>query len=54
MKGIQKKKGQDLQKPFPGCMGRVVNVFDLNANIVGTKLLTERAYRDGNIFFYLQ
>lgn len=45
MKGAQNKKGIDLQKPVPGCMGRMVNLFDLSNT--GTKLLTEKPHRDG-------
>jgi hypothetical protein len=48
MKGLQNKKGFDLQKPIPGCMGRMVNLFDF-AN-TGTKLLTEKPHRDGISF----
>ncbi|KAJ4783112.1 hypothetical protein LUZ62_034358 [Rhynchospora pubera] len=47
MKGIQNKKGVDLQKPVPSCMGRVVNLFDLSDNLTGPKLLTEKPHRDG-------
>jgi hypothetical protein len=57
MKGIQNKKGLDLQKPIPGCMGRMVNLFDLSNSLTGTKRLTEKPHRDGinftSIFFLL-
>lgn len=52
MKGAQdrkQKKKQDLQvlAPFPGCLGRVINMFDLSNGVVATKMLTEKAHRDG-------
>nr|XP_019705757.1 uncharacterized protein LOC105043126 isoform X2 [Elaeis guineensis]XP_019705758.1 uncharacterized protein LOC105043126 isoform X2 [Elaeis guineensis] len=45
MSGFQKRNVQDLQKPFPGCMGRMINIFDLNMAMAGTKLLTDEAHR---------
>lgn len=50
MKGIQNKKGIDLHKPVPGCMGRMVNLFDLSDTVTDTKLLTEKPHRDGIVF----
>ncbi|XP_010263990.1 PREDICTED: uncharacterized protein LOC104602116 isoform X1 [Nelumbo nucifera] len=47
MNGMQNRRARDLDKPFPGCMGRMVNFFDLSAGIPGNKLLTEKAHRDG-------
>ncbi|TVU27719.1 hypothetical protein EJB05_19216 [Eragrostis curvula] len=51
MKGVQDKrhrKKQDLQvlAPFPGCLGRVINMFDLSNGVVATKMLTDKAHRD--------
>uniref|UniRef100_A0ACD5YVB9 Uncharacterized protein n=1 Tax=Avena sativa TaxID=4498 RepID=A0ACD5YVB9_AVESA len=52
MKGAQdrkqKSKKQDLQvlAPYPGCLGRVINMFDLGNGVVATKMLTEKAHRD--------
>jgi hypothetical protein len=45
----QKSKKQDLQvlAPYPGCLGRVINMFDLSNGVVATKMLTEKAHRDG-------
>ncbi|XP_072967296.1 uncharacterized protein [Typha angustifolia] len=48
MEGFQNRKGQDLQRPFVSCMGRMINIFDLSAGMTGTKLLTEKAHRDGS------
>uniref|UniRef100_A0A0E0GEU1 DUF4378 domain-containing protein n=1 Tax=Oryza nivara TaxID=4536 RepID=A0A0E0GEU1_ORYNI len=52
MRGVQdrkQKKKQDLQVlgPFPGCLGRMINMFDLSNGVVATKMLTEKAHRDG-------
>jgi hypothetical protein len=51
MRGVQdrkQKKKQDLQVlgPFPGCLGRMINMFDLSNGVVATKMLTEKAHRD--------
>ncbi|VAI62994.1 unnamed protein product [Triticum turgidum subsp. durum] len=51
MKGAQdrkQKKKQELQvlAPFPGCLGRVINMFDLSNGVVATKMLTDKAHRD--------
>ncbi|CAN6232936.1 unnamed protein product [Urochloa humidicola] len=51
MKGVQDrrhKRKQDLQvlAPFPGCLGRTINMFDLSNGVVATKMLTEKAHRD--------
>ncbi|KAG8060731.1 hypothetical protein GUJ93_ZPchr0002g24840 [Zizania palustris] len=51
MRGLQdrkQKKKQDLQvlAPFPGCLGRMINMLDLSNGVVATKMLTEKAHRD--------
>ncbi|KAL6911242.1 hypothetical protein ACP4OV_000047 [Aristida adscensionis] len=49
MKGVQDKRHkEDLQvlAPFPGCLGRVINMLDLSNGVVATKMLTEKAHRD--------
>ncbi|XP_022758581.1 uncharacterized protein LOC111305370 isoform X2 [Durio zibethinus] len=46
MNRIQQKKGQTIEK-FPGCLGRMVNLFDLNTGIHGNRLLTDKPLRDG-------
>jgi hypothetical protein len=34
-------------KPFPGCLGRMVNLFDLTPTTVnGNKLLTDKPHRE--------
>lgn len=51
MKGAQDtrhRKKLDLQvlAPFPGCLGRMIDMFDLSNGVVATKMLTEKAHRD--------
>lgn len=48
MIGIQNGKDRNLEKPFPGCLGRMVNLFDLSTGMPGNKLLTEKPHRDGS------
>jgi hypothetical protein len=54
MKGVQDKRHRKKQvlAPFPGCLGRVINMFDLSNGVVATKMLTEKAHRDGTSFSY--
>ncbi|KAJ4968361.1 hypothetical protein NE237_015062 [Protea cynaroides] len=47
MNEIQNRKARNDKKPFEGCMGRMVNLFDLSANVTRNRLLTEKAHRDG-------
>ncbi|XP_017974842.1 PREDICTED: uncharacterized protein LOC18613005 [Theobroma cacao] len=47
MNGIQNRKGQNIEK-FPGCLGRMVNLFDLNTGIPGNRLLTDKPHPDGS------
>ncbi|XVE78031.1 hypothetical protein DITRI_Ditri13aG0111600 [Diplodiscus trichospermus] len=53
MNGIQKKKGQNIEK-FPGCLGRMVNLFDLNTGVPGNRLLTDKPHRDGSLLLRSQ
>ncbi|GFZ17638.1 methyl-coenzyme M reductase II subunit gamma, putative [Actinidia rufa] len=48
MNGIQNGKISDLEKPFPGCLGRVVNLFDLSTGVAGNRLLMDKPHRDGS------
>jgi len=54
MNGIQKGKSRNLKEPFPGCLGRMVNLFDLNIGVPGNKLLTENPYQDGKFLIFFQ
>lgn len=47
MNGFQNGKNCNLDKPFPGCLGRMVNLFDLNSGVTGNRLLTDKPHRDG-------
>ncbi|KAA8550670.1 hypothetical protein F0562_002354 [Nyssa sinensis] len=48
MNGIQNGKTRHLEKPFPGCLGRMVNLFDLSTGVAGNKLLTDKPHHDGS------
>lgn len=47
MNGIQNGKDRNLQKTHPGCLGRMVNLFDLSTGVAGHRLLTEKPH-DGS------
>lgn len=48
MSGIQNNKTRNLEKPFPGCLGRMVNLFDLGTGVAANRLLMDKPHRDGN------
>lgn len=48
MNGLKSRKREDLQKPFSCCTERMINVFDMNTGMGGTKQLNDRAHRDGS------
>lgn len=52
MNGMQISKAHNTDKPFPGCLGRMVNLFDLSTGVSGNKLLTEKPHHDGNFLLY--
>ncbi|XP_031404907.1 uncharacterized protein LOC116213909 [Punica granatum] len=47
MIGIQNNKSHKNDKQFPGCLGRMVNLFDLSAGVSANRLLTDKPHRDG-------
>ncbi|CAN6485865.1 unnamed protein product [Victoria cruziana] len=47
MSQFQRNKTNSSQKSYPGCMGIMVNLFDLNFGVSGNKLLTEKPHREG-------
>lgn len=51
MNGIQRRKVGNNEKPFPGCLGRMVNLFDLNTGVSRNKLLTDAPHREGDLYF---
>ncbi|MED6132992.1 hypothetical protein PIB30_024069 [Stylosanthes scabra] len=48
MNGVQNRRVHNVEKPFPGCLGRMVNLFDLTAGVSGNKLLTDKPHRDAS------
>ncbi|KAL9235684.1 hypothetical protein vseg_010425 [Gypsophila vaccaria] len=42
-------KGHDSEKSVPGCLGRMVNLFDLTSGISGNRLLTDKPHNDGSL-----
>ncbi|CAI9770615.1 unnamed protein product [Fraxinus pennsylvanica] len=44
----QNGKTRSFEKTFPGCLGRMVNFFDLNGAVAGNRLLTDKPHRDGS------
>ena len=54
MNGIQNGKTRDLEKPFPGCLGRVVNLFDLSTGVAGNRLLMDKPHSDGDFLNDIQ
>ncbi|XP_074332708.1 uncharacterized protein LOC141670658 [Apium graveolens] len=44
MNGIQNHKALNIEKPVPGCLGRVVNLFDLSAGMPENSLLTDKPH----------
>lgn len=44
MNGIQNRKFHTTEKPFPGCLGRMVNLFDLSSGVPGNRLLTDKPH----------
>ncbi|KAJ6339030.1 hypothetical protein OIU76_008485 [Salix suchowensis] len=48
MNAMQYRKGQNIEKPYPGCLGRMVNLFDLSNGVAGNRLLTDKPHNDGS------
>ncbi|XP_061341437.1 uncharacterized protein LOC133287781 [Gastrolobium bilobum] len=48
MNGVQNRRVHNVEKPFPGCLGRMVNLFDLTAGVNGNKLLTDKPHHDAS------
>ncbi|PIA25707.1 hypothetical protein AQUCO_10800004v1 [Aquilegia coerulea] len=47
MNGIQNRRGaHNLEKPFPGCMGRVVSLLDYGPIMTANRLITDKAHSD--------
>ncbi|XP_057807753.1 uncharacterized protein LOC131022323 [Salvia miltiorrhiza] len=41
-------KSRNFEKTYPGCLGRMVNLFELNIGISADRLLTDKPHRDGS------
>ncbi|KAL1203220.1 hypothetical protein V5N11_015448 [Cardamine amara subsp. amara] len=48
MNELRGRKVQKIETPIPGCLGRMVNLFDLGTAVNGNKLLTDKPHRDGS------
>lgn len=48
MNELRGRRVHDFEKPIPGCMGKLVGLFDLNTAMAGNRLLMDRAYRDAS------
>ncbi|KAF8006247.1 hypothetical protein BT93_K0514 [Corymbia citriodora subsp. variegata] len=48
MYGSQNRKVHNFEKQFPGCLGRVVNLFDLSAGVTSSRLLTDKPHPYGS------
>ncbi|CAI9300771.1 unnamed protein product [Lactuca saligna] len=48
MSRIQNGKNRNPEKPISGCLGRMVNLFDLNTGLGGSRLLTDKPHHDGS------
>ena len=53
MNGIQSRKPYTTEKPVPGCLGRMVNLFDLSSGVAGNKMLTDKPHRDGSFLSHI-
>ncbi|KAK9733838.1 hypothetical protein RND81_04G096000 [Saponaria officinalis] len=42
-------KERGSEKAVPGCLGRMVNLFDLTSGISGNRLLTDKPHNDGSL-----
>lgn len=47
MNGIQTGNTHNLEECFPGCLGKMGNLFDLTAGLPGNQLFTEKSDHDG-------
>lgn len=49
MNGIhQNGKNHNFDKAHPGCLGKMVNLFELNMGVSANRLLTHKPYHDGS------
>ncbi|CAD5329388.1 DUF3741-associated sequence motif [Arabidopsis thaliana x Arabidopsis arenosa] len=48
MNELRGRKAQKIESPVPGCLGKMVNLFDLGTAVNGNKLLTDKPHLDGS------
>lgn len=53
MNEVRGRKAQKIDSPVPGCLGKMVNLFDLGTAVNGNKLLTDKPHLYGNDYFPL-
>lgn len=53
MNVIQGSQAQNIEKPIPGCLGRMVNLFDLSNGATGNRLLTDKPHGHGDFLVYI-
>ena len=53
MNGVQSRKPYTTEKPVPGCLGRMVTLFDLSSGVAGNKMLTDKPHRDGSFLSHI-
>ncbi|KAJ7977128.1 Phosphatidylinositol N-acetyglucosaminlytransferase subunit P-related [Quillaja saponaria] len=46
MNGVQNRRAHNFEKPYPRCLGRMVNLFDLTTDVTGNSMLTDKPHRD--------
>ncbi|KAJ8899231.1 hypothetical protein K2173_012765 [Erythroxylum novogranatense] len=50
MIGMQNRNAKNIDRPSPGCLGQMVNLFDTSNGISGKRLLTDKPHFDGSSF----
>lgn len=43
----QNGRSCNFENTYPGCLGRMVNLFELNIGVSANKLLTDKPHGDG-------
>ncbi|KAI3449851.1 hypothetical protein Pfo_006516 [Paulownia fortunei] len=50
MNGIHHNdKNHNFEKTYPGCLGRMVNLFELNIGVSANRLLNDKPHQDGSL-----
>ncbi|XP_054802522.1 uncharacterized protein LOC129306152 isoform X2 [Prosopis cineraria] len=49
MNRVQNKQIHNIEKPFPGCLGRMANLFDLTTGVTGNRLLADKPHHDASL-----